>query len=391
MNILIVSAMFPPIQTGTSFYTKNLANAFQKAGHKVTLVTVSNQDSVYNHNVFKLYYLKAWHFPLKNYFKHLRITALFPSNYFKLSGIVRKENPDLILLINHYLDIAFPTIYASRKNKIPLVISVGTQLQSLNPFRQRILNILDKIICGGLIFPYCCKIIAWDREILRYLKNTQGSKILEKSVIVGYSVNGKIEDFARYKHNYHRTNQIIGIGAIIEQRNFIFLIHLFNELLKFNSQLKLKIIGHVYYDATLKLINKLNLSKKVELTGELPHRKVLMELEKSVFYWGAASGQYVGLGLATLEAMLMGVPVVSNVPKNILGKPYLRDMENIILSNDISVAKTFPKIKLLLSDWQLRQKIGQNGQKLVMKYMNWNVVAKDMAEIFQKIIIKRKT
>lgn len=390
MKIMLISAMFPPIQTGTSFYTKNLAEAFQKAGHKVALVTVVNKDLVKDRYVFKVYRLKAWHFPLKNYFKHFRITSLFPGNYIKLSNIVKKEKPDIVLLVNHYLDIAFPAIYAARKNNIPLVISVGTQLQSLNPTRQKILNILDRIICGRLIYPNCSKIIAWDREILRYLEDIHGHMILKKSAIVGYSVNGKIEDFSKNKHNYKNKDQIIGVGAIIEQRNFIFLVRLFSELSKFNSKLKLKIIGHVYYSGTLKLINELGLSRKVELTGELPHERVLAELKKSAFYWGAASGKYLGIGLATLEAMLMGVPVVSNVPKNIFGRARLRDMEHVVLLNGVLLDKTLPKLKRLLSDWHLREKIGQGGRKFVIKNMSWQSIAQQMIEVFQKVIKEDK-
>lgn len=388
MRILLVSAMFPPIRTGTSFYTKNLADSFRNAGHEVTLVTVCNKDLVHDHYVFKVYRLKAWHFPLKKYFKHLRITSLFPSNYFKLSNIVKEEKPEVILLINHYLDIAFPAIYAARKNKIPLVISVGTQLQSLNPLRQRILNILDRTICGGLIFPCCHKIIAWDREILRYLKDVQGPKILKKSVIVGYGVNGKIEDFAKYEHNYQLAKQILGVGAIIEQRNFQFIIEVFKDLLKFYPQLRLKIIGHLYYRPTLELVRKLNIENKVTFTGELPHVQVLKELQKSVFFWGMLSGRYTGLGTANLEAMLMGVPIISNVPPDLLGKPLLKDMENFIFTDGLSKKKIIPKLIRLLEEKLLRKKIGQGGRQFVQKYMNWDVVAKDMIKIFQKVIQK---
>ena len=48
------------------------------------------------------------------------------------------------------------------------------------------MNILDKIICGRLIFPFCKKIISWDREIERYIQEVQSKKIADKSVIVGF-------------------------------------------------------------------------------------------------------------------------------------------------------------------------------------------------------------
>ena len=48
MNILLVSAMFPPMVTGTSFYARNLAGALSEDGHKVSVVTVENNDETSN-------------------------------------------------------------------------------------------------------------------------------------------------------------------------------------------------------------------------------------------------------------------------------------------------------------------------------------------------------
>ena len=386
MNILIVSAMFPPIRTGTSYYTKNIAQALKNLGHKVTLVTLENQISNNDKYNFPVYRLPATRIPLKNYFKHFRISSIYPDNYSRLHRIAQNCRAEVILLVNHYLDIAFPTIYVAKKLRLPMVVVVGTQLYSLNPWRDKILNILDKLICGKLIFSHCQKIIALDREIRRYLLDIQGQEVLAKTEIVPYGPNGEIDFYQKYRHDYSHLNQILGIGSIIEQRNFIFLIYLFRKLLKFYPQLKLKIIGHVYYKVTPKLVEKLNLTQKVEFTGELAHDQVLTELQKSVFYCGMLSGKYSALGTATIEAMLMGVPIVTNVPNNLLGKPRLKDMENFISTKGISLEEVFSKLKKLMANKRLRQKIGQNGRKFVQKNLNWERVAQQMVEVLYQEI-----
>lgn len=386
MKILIVTAMFPPIRTGTSNYSKNIAETLKDLGHDVTLVTLENELSKKDRYNFPVYRLRATKIPLKNYFKHFRISCIYPGNYSKLYKIAKNCQAEVILLVNHYLDIAFPTIYVAKKLRLPLVVVVATELYSLNPGRDKILNILDKLICGKLIFNHCQKIIALDREIRRYLSDVQGREILAKTVIVPYGPNGEINFYLKYRHDYSHLNQIIGIGSIIEQRNFIFLIHLFKKLLKFYPRLKLKIIGHVYYKVTPKLVEKLNLADKVEFTGEMPHDQVLAELQKSAFYCGMLSGEYAALGTATIEAMLMGVPIVTNVPKNLLGKPRLKDMENFIFTDGVSLEKVFPKLKKLMSNERLRQKIGQNGRKFVQKNLNWENVAQQMAKVLYQEI-----
>ena len=154
LKILMVTAMFPPNRTGTSFYSNNLANAFVKRGNDVTLVTTINHDADPNEKYdFNLIRIPALHFPLKNYFKHLRVCSLNPSSYKTLNKITKEFQPDVILVVNHYLDIVFPAIRASRKNKVPLFVSVGTQLQSARPFRNKVLKFLDRLIVGGLVFP----------------------------------------------------------------------------------------------------------------------------------------------------------------------------------------------------------------------------------------------
>ncbi len=267
MNILLVSAMFPPIRTGTSFYSKNLAETLTHMGHKVTVVTLRNDDTDDDRYGFETIRLKAIHFSFKNYFKHFRISSVFLSNYFAVSGIVKKNNIGIVLLVNHYLDIAFPAIFAAKSNKIPLIISVGTQLQSLHPFRNKLLIFLDRLIPGRLVFPFCTRIVAWDKEIERYLWNVQRLKIAQKTIIIPFGINGNQNEFISYRHNYDRTDQIIGVGAIISQRNYHYHLHVFKELLKKYPDLTLKIIGHIYKPASIELARKLGISSHVIFTG----------------------------------------------------------------------------------------------------------------------------
>lgn len=385
MNILVVTAMFPPIQTGTSFYSRNIAQTLHRQGHHIVVATVKNTEACNEKFPFPVYRLKAIHFKAKNYFKHLRISSVYLSNYKNLLKITRENEIDVVLLVNHYLDIAFPAIYVSKKLKIPLFISVGTQMQSLNPIKNKILRILDRVICGRLIFPFCKNIISWDTEIERYIKEVQRKSISAKSVIIPFGVNGNIAQFNDYLHDYSLNGQIIGVGAIISQRDYLFQLRVFKELLKTFPSLRLKIIGHIYIQSPLKLAKKLNICDKVEFLGELSHENVIDQMKNSAIHWMMLSGNYVGLGTATIEAMLLGIPSVSNVPATLLGTCLLHDMENYIFiegNNDIITATN--KISLILLDEGLRNKIGQGGRRFVQENMNWDKVAQEMIELFSK-------
>ena len=137
--------MFPPIRTGTAFYARNLTEALAKAGNSVTVVTIEGSEPPFDSHI-AIRHVRALSLPMRGFFKHLRITALFPGNYARVLRAARGTRAEVILLVNHYLDIAFPAIYAARRARLPLACSVGTQLQSLNPRRDRILNVLDRLI-----------------------------------------------------------------------------------------------------------------------------------------------------------------------------------------------------------------------------------------------------
>ncbi len=374
--------MFPPIQTGTSFYTKNLAEKFTEMGHQVTLVTLKNKHAVDDNYSFQTNRLKALHIPIFNFFKHFRICSFYPQNYFILSRIAKKNRSDVILLVNHYLDIAFPAIIASLWNGIPLICSVGTQLQSANPRRNLILKILDRLICGITIFPFCDKIIAWDKQIEQYLKDRQGKNILPKIVIINYGVNGDINYFLSHKHDYHLKDQILGIGSIIDQRNFIPLIKAFKNIAEDYPEIRLKIIGHIYYKKTVKVAEQLNLGDRIEFTGELSHDDVLDELKKSDIYFVSLTGEYVGLGTATIEAMLMGIPAIANVPPDLLGDVELVDHENYLYCDSKDIQQVESRIRTLLSSSEKREKIGQNGRKFISENLKWDKVVNHMEQLF---------
>lgn len=383
MNILIVTAMFPPIRTGTSFYSKNLATALKQQGHHVVVATVKNKESACDEFLFPVYRLKAFHINLKNYFKHLRFTSIFPSNYSQISKLINEHEADVILLVNHYLDIAFPAIYASVRNKKPLFISVGTQMQSLNPLKNNILRFLDRLICGRMIFPFCENIISWDSEIERYIREVQRKKIAQKSVIIPFGSNVSELHLKNYRHDYSKTDQIIGIGAIISQRDYLFNLKVFKKMLNEFPSLRLKIIGHIYIQSPLELAKELGISDKVDFVGEAPHETVIEELKKSTLHWMMLSGEYVGLGTATIEAMSLGIPCISNVPENLFGKCLLKDMINIIYASK-EVNETTEKINHVLSDRLQRERIGLAGKNFVNEHLSWDVVARDMATLFSK-------
>ena len=378
MKLLLVSAMFPPIRTGTSFYARNLALALQARGHEVTVVTVENDRPDPERHPFPVHRLPAIHIPGIPFFKHFRVSTAYPGNFRRMRKLCADTGAQAILLVNHYLDIAFPAAHAAKSCGIPLVCSVGTQLQSSEAWRHRLLNVFDRLICGRLLFPSCARIIAWDREILRYLVDVHGPQIAGKSIIVNFGVNGDPAQFLEHRHDYALHNQIICVGSVIKQRSYVPVVRAFGEIAGEFPGIRLKIAGHVYLDDAVHEARRLGLAERVVFAGEVPHSGVLEEFANSDVYYVSLTGQYLGLGTATMEAMLMGVPALANVPPDLLGNARLEDGTHLIIADDPDPRALAAQLRSILTDEALRRRVGEGGRRFIQEHMSWDKVARDM-------------
>lgn len=406
MNIMVITAMFPPIRTGSSHYAHDLAAHLLKRGNDVSVVALKNRTDANDTYNFPVYRLSTIHLEnlFRKYFKHFRVSSFFADNYITLNRLVRENKIQGMFLVSHYHDIALIAAATAFRNKIPLICSVNTQLQSINPRVDKIFNFFDKLICGKFVFPFCRKIVSLDSKICAYLKDVHGKSACDKSVLIPYGVYGDPDIFLNRSNDGRFHNQLLGVGSVIEQRNFLFSVLVFNELLKTFPNLKFKIIGHIYYDAAVRLVEKLGIKDKVIFVGELPHDDVLEEVKKSDIFMGILSGKYTGLGTATLEAMLMGVPVVSNVPSDLFGERKLEDMRHYVYA-DVSYAAQntghisasaelvddiAEKISSVLKDVNMRERIGQGGREFISKNLTWERISEDVENLFSSLINQKK-
>lgn len=389
MNILIVGGMFPPMRTGTAFYTQSLAAELQRQGHIVEVVTLGTALSNAKEDELTVHRLPAWHLPLAGFFKHYQLCAFNPLNWWRLARIARKFQADAVLLVNHYLDIAFPAAFAAWWVKAPLVCSVGTQLQSLNPRRDRILNWLDRTICGHAVFPFCDAVIAWDTQIRQYLADVQGERVLRKTTIVNYGVAGDSTALLAHESDHRAHNVILGVGAVSEQRSFVPLVKAFALVAPAFPALKLRIVGHVYYDEARQLAHSLGLGERVEFLGERSHDEVLAQMKGADLLYSSLTGRYVGMGTATIEAMLLAVPTVVNTPLDLLGTATLIDGEHLVQCTDNTPEVIAERLRPLLTDETHRRRVGLGGRRFVQEHMSWPKVARDMGALLTRLVDQR--
>ena len=146
---------------------------------------------------------------------------------------------------------------------------------------------------------------------------------------------------------------------------------------------KLVIAGGGEDEQKLKaLARALGVSDRVHFAGTVP-------IEQIPAYFAIAHvfvrpSRSEGLGVAFLEAMAAGVPVVATAVGGI--KDFLIHGETglaVAVDDPNDVAK---KIESLLADEPLRQKLIAHGRRLVEEKYQWSKIAAQMANIFEGLL-----
>jgi len=130
-----------------------------------------------------------------------------------------------------------------------------------------------------------------------------------------------------------------------------------------------------------RLIKELGLEDKVLLLGHIGHKELPNYLSISDVFVRPSLSE--GLGNVFLEAMAVGLPIIGTPVGGIVD--FLKDEETGLfcrVEDPQSIAK---KIKRLLLDTGLREKIIENGQELVRKKYDWQGISQKMEKIFKKL------
>ncbi|GAF86368.1 unnamed protein product, partial [marine sediment metagenome] len=195
MNICLVNNLYPPINTGSSFYTRELAHNLNKRGHNLIVITnllegtkafeIKNEIKIYRLPVIKLPRLKIWmKFPFFNF-------TLTLKNLKKFEEIIIKEEINIIHQCNTIFDLVFASSFFASRFKIPLICSVTTPIQHLNPFYNKLLEMFDKKFVYLLFSRKVNHYIALDKETERYLNERY--KLYENISIIPCSVPSEEE------------------------------------------------------------------------------------------------------------------------------------------------------------------------------------------------------
>ncbi|MEW6455366.1 MAG: glycosyltransferase family 1 protein [Acidobacteriota bacterium] len=170
---------------------------------------------------------------------------------------------------------------------------------------------------------------------------------------------------------------ILYTGNIKKHKNLETLIKAYSKLEK-SFPHKLMIVGGNPYRELVKIVDELNLNEKVIFKGYVSESELISLYEQaSLFIFPSL---YEGFGIPPLEAMAMGIPVLSS---NFSSLPEILK-DGAIYFNPLDENELFEKAKELLSNEMQKEKLIKKGKEIAKEY-SWKNNALKTLKLYEII------
>lgn len=334
---------------------------------EVELVTILNSKIAYEiDNRVRVNFLDSN--KIDKYKKEMKILKIvkYIKRFRTFNKFLKESQPDII--VSFMPEASFFSMLSHSNKKITKIISVRNDPK--REFKNTIYRIMMKLTynrADGFVFQ------------TEDAKNYFAKKIQNKSKVIPNPINERFADINW--NNEKGKDLIVSVGRLEEQKNQQLLIEAFKNVLENVPQAKLKIYGEGSLREKLKeYIKELNISDKVEIPGRVDNVEQYIKDARCF----VLSSNYEGMPNALMEAMALGMPVVStDCPCG--GPKYLiKNNENGVLVEVGNVKQMSQAIEKILLDDEFARKIGKNAKEIVNR-LNPNKINKEWYNFINEI------
>lgn len=335
----------------------------------VTIITLVNEKIAYklNDNI-KVIELAENSKNKNNVFKKILFISNFIKRYKKLKKSFDNVNPDVI--ISFLPEMTFMSIMAN-KGKYKMILS------DRNDPKREYTSLIYKSLMKHL-FPKVDGYVFQTDDAKEYFDNIIDFQ-KKKSQIIVNPVNPK---FIKERYNGIREKEIVAVGRLNEQKNYDLMINSFNNIKDKYPDYVLKIYGEGPLKEKLtSKIQQMNLENKVLLQGVSD--SIDEKIYKSDLF--IMSSDYEGIPNALIEAMCLGLPVISTDCPCGGPKMFISNNENGLLVPVNNEKELSNAIDNILADDLLRNKIGTNASKISDK-IKPDIIVEQWSEFISSVI-----
>jgi glycosyltransferase involved in cell wall biosynthesis len=385
-RICYITNLYPPIQTGTSYYVDQLSRSMLERGHQVTVITCGDsrtpeEEDRRGVHVLRLPSVKLPQTRLLLGFDSFRL-ALTPANVRAACEIVNARGVEIIQTCGHLLDLTYLGAIVAHRTETPAACSIHTMIHHpSNRLINAALRGVDWTIHARLAMRRYHCLLTLDKLMERYAREVYRGV---ETIPVMWGIPFDFDLDVRRPAHAGGPLRILSVGHVTAMRSRRALIDAVGILVQAGVPCRLRIVGKLCTQEPVERVRRAGLQSYVEFVGELPREQVLDEFRKCDVHGVWISNP--GVGSAGSESMCAGVPTLLWADADQLGVVRLRHMENCVLIDPRRPDTIAAALRQLWEDPALRDRIGTNARTFAREHFSWPTIARQMEGVYRRVI-----
>lgn len=371
MKILAISHEFPPIGGGGANACYFLTKGFVERGHEVTLITANYQGMPEKEVMNGVQIMRVN--SLRKHKEHCSFKEML-SYLFKAYPVAKKmqkENRYDICLIFFGIPSGPIGYMLKKKYKLPYVIRFGGG--DVPGFQERFTKVY-KLIAPAI------KMI-WKKADAR-IANSQGLKDMalkfydKKSFdIIPNGVDTEV--FYPIEKADSDEFKILFVSRLIERKGLQFIIPQLQKIQdSTEKKVKLVVVGDGPYREQLETITReYKVADMVEFVGQKNKKEIVPFYQNADLFILPSAKE--GMPNVVLEAMACGLPIIMTPCEG--SKELVQNNGYILLTSEMG-----EKIRQLLRNKEMLQKLGHNSRRIVEEQFCWGHVVENYLTLMSK-------
>jgi len=390
LRLAFANNFFPPRTSGSAHLTAELAARMARRGAEVLVITTSfdRAPAEEYRDGYRVVRLPSWTLPKTPLSFNFDISlAASPRNFRRLSALLDDFGPDVLHQHGQFFDLTFMSSIWARRRRVPTVLSVHTRLEHPSAVYGAVLRIADVTVVRGFMALARPHVVVMDRLMDRYIRRRYG---VPDARLVAIPVGVDPARFAGADGRVVRETLglvgrplVLSVGHVIGLRDRIALVEALPRLLEKQPDAVVVVVGTVYDDRFLRRAEELGVRDHIVLTGPVPQEEIPSYVAAADVEAHDLQGH--GLGTASLEVMVAGVPVVSVVRADNFPGVELRSWENVVLVPPDDPGELAAVLGRLLDDRELAAEVGAGQRRLVESHFTLDVVTDRHAELYEQL------
>ena len=380
---MLVAPYFPPEVTGSSNFVADLALGLVEQGHEVCVVTAAVLAKSDSYHVVILP-AKRWK-PGNIAFDYSLPMVFSRANHRVLSELFTSFAPDVVSVHGQIFDITIMAAIMAHRRGIPTTMTVHSAIWHDKPLFNFILAIGDKAISRFFLRRNITSWIGVDDRTITHTQERYAPVCAPIPICIrsGAFVGGN-EAAARQKYSITSDVVIASIGHVVPVRNRVALIEALPDVLKTFPAAQVVIVGRVADESFLVRARELGVDHCLLVIGAVPHADISDLLATATLEIHDLQGY--GFGIASLEPIDAGVPVLSFVRENNLPGVNLADYSPESFLPDNEPHTLSEAIVRVLSDNEFRNIVMTGQKRLVDEVYSQDVVVKKYVAVFHNAL-----